>query len=229
MVANLIAALVRAFAQLSERPTLRLVLASAGLTLLLLVALWGGVITLLASTRLFDMAWLERVVDWAGGATALVAAWFLLPAVAGLVAGLFAEQVAAHVERRHYPGLPPAAGQSLLAGLATGLRFALLVLAVNVLALPAYLLLFFLPPLNVALYVLLNGWLLGREYFELVAYRRLDRAAALALRRRLGGTLFLAGAVTVGLFAVPGLNLLAPFIATALMAHLLAPHFFAAT
>ena len=49
------------------------------------------------------------------------------------------------------------------------------------------------------------------------------------MRRRVGGTLFLAGAVTVGLFTVPGLNLLAPFIATAFMAHLLAPHFFAAT
>jgi len=223
----MIAALFRAFGQLTQRPTLKLVLGSAVLTLILLLALWGAVVLVLANTRLFDIIWLERLIDWVGGSVALVGAWFLLPAVAGAVAGLFAERVAAHVERRYYPGLPPVPGQAFMAGVWTGLRFVLLFLVVNLVAMPAYLLLFFLPPLNIVLYVVLNAWLLGREYFELVAYRRLDGVAVLALRRRTAGTLFLAGAVTVGMFAAPGLNLLAPFIATAFMVHLLAPRFFA--
>jgi len=38
-----------------------------------------------------------------------------------------------------------------------------------------------------------NGYLLGREYFEAVAYRRLDAAAIRAARERSGLRVFLAG------------------------------------
>ena len=43
----------------------------------------------------------------------LVLAWLLFPIVARLILGLFAEDVVALVERRHYRELPPAPGMSM--------------------------------------------------------------------------------------------------------------------
>jgi uncharacterized protein involved in cysteine biosynthesis len=65
-----------------------------------------------------------------------------------------------------------------------------------------------------------NGYLLGREYFELVALRRVDATEAEAMRSRFRGRMFLAGLVTAFLLTVPFVNLVAPIIGTAAMVHL---------
>src|SRR3546814_18267334 len=65
-------------------------------------------------------------------------------------------------------------------------------LILNLLVLPLYLVLIWIPPLNLLLFYLLNGYLLGREYFEMVAVRRLDLAAAKRLRRAFRGQVILA-------------------------------------
>jgi uncharacterized protein involved in cysteine biosynthesis len=99
----------------------------------------------------------------------------------------------------------------------TSLRLMLLTLALNLLALPIYVL---VPGINVFVFFGLNGYLFGREYFEVVALRRLDGDAAKAMRRRFGGRVFLGGVIITGLFALPFVNLAAPVIATAFMVHL---------
>ena len=92
-------------------------------------------------------------------------------------------------------------------------------LGLNLLALPLYLLLLFVPPFNLFVFYLLNGYLLGREYFELVAARRLDTAGVRRLRRAYRGRLLLAGAVIAFLLTVPIVNLVTPIIATGFMLH----------
>ena len=93
----------------------------------------------------------------------------------------------------------------------------LLSIALNLLALPIYLL---VPVLNIFVFLGLNGYLFGREYFEAVALRRLDIAAVTAVRRRFGGRIFLGGVIIAGAFALPFFNLVAPVIAIAFMVHL---------
>jgi uncharacterized protein involved in cysteine biosynthesis len=66
----------------------------------------------------------------------------------------------------------------------------------------------------------LNGYLLGREYFELVALRRLDESSTRALRKAYQGSIFLSGVMIAVLTSVPLVNLAAPVIATAFMVHL---------
>src|SRR3546814_18922147 len=68
-------------------------------------------------------------------------------------------------------------------------------------------------------FYLLNGYLLGREYFEMVAVRRLDLAGAKRLRRDFRGRVVLAGAVIAFLLTIPLVNLVTPMIATAFMLH----------
>jgi hypothetical protein len=66
------------------------------------------------------------------------------------------------------------------------------------------------PGINLVLFLALNGYLLGRGYFEVVALRRLDAAAATALRHRHGGRVFLGGVATTGMSALPLVILVAP-------------------
>lgn len=81
----------------------------------------------------------------------------------------------------------------------------------------AYLL---LPPLAPLIFLALNGFLLGREYFQLIAARRLGRAGARALRRRHAATIWLAGALMALPLLVPVVNLLVPVIGAATFTHL---------
>jgi uncharacterized protein involved in cysteine biosynthesis len=79
-----------------------------------------------------------------------------------------------------------------------------------------------MPGVNFFVFLGLNGYLFGREYFEVVALRRLDPLAVRAARRRAAGRVFVAGVVIAGLFAIPFVNLVAAVIATAFMVHLVA-------
>ncbi|MDF2766966.1 MAG: hypothetical protein K0S81_3962, partial [Rhodospirillales bacterium] len=82
------------------------------------------------------------------------------------------------------------------------------------------LLFFWIPFIYPMVFYALNGYLLGREYFELVALRRLDENSVRALRRSYQGSILLSGALIAFITTVPLLNLAAPVVATAFMVHL---------
>jgi CysZ protein len=165
----------------------------------------------------FDLWWVNRLIDLLGGLAVIVLAWLLFPAVVTLVLGFFLDGAIASVEARRYPGLPPPRRQSFGEILRSGVRLALLGIAVNLLALPLYLL---LPGLNIVLFYALNGWLLGREYFELVALRRLDERELRAAWRAHWPRLLAGGVLIAVLLTVPVVNLAAPLIAAIFMLHL---------
>lgn len=220
----------KAVAQLDD-PRLRSVLwLSALLSLLVFAALWFGLWLLVESTpadAIPGMAWLSEKLgdafDWLAGSlfviALLVLTLMLFPAVITIIVGFFLERVVQAVETRHYPGLPQSRTVSLSETVISTAKFALIVVLVNLLALPFYALLIFLPPLNVVLFYLVNGYLVSREYFELVALRRLEPGAASRLRRRHRGRLQFAGMLLVLLMTIPVLNLLTPVIGAAFMLH----------
>jgi uncharacterized protein involved in cysteine biosynthesis len=76
------------------------------------------------------------------------------------------------------------------------------------------------PILNAAVFYGLNAYLLGREYFEMVALRRLDLRGAQQLRHVHRLRWFIAGLVNAGLLTIPVINLVAPLLAAAFMVHL---------
>ena len=189
---------------------------SLAVVALLSFGLWLG-ISALDDTRL---SWLRYLVSIAAGLGVVVLSWFLYPAAISVVIGFFLEEVAAAVEARHYPNLPPAREQPLREAVVGGLRFAVWALLVNLLALPVILVATFLPPLNLVVFYGLNGYLLSREYFDQVALRRLDERQARRLRRAFGARIFGAGVIVAVLLTIPLVNLVAPVVATAFMLHL---------
>jgi uncharacterized protein involved in cysteine biosynthesis len=210
-------ALFRAIAQLSVPALRRVVVLSLGLAVASFIALWLGIAFALAHTALFGWQPLNWLVDLLGALAVLALTWLLFPAVVTIIMGFFLDRVAAAVEALDYPGRGPARRMPVREIIAVTLRLMALTLLLNLLALPVYLL---LPGVNFFVFFGLNGYLFGREYFEVVALRRLDPAATRAARHRFAGRVFLGGTAIAGLFALPLVNLLAPVIATAFMVHL---------
>lgn len=209
-------ALLLAIGQLSDPGSRRVVwigvLSAAAAFALLATGVWWA----LFHTVLTGYAWVDWVLDLLGGLAVLVLAWLLFPATVGTVSSFFLDEVVEAVERRHYPQLPPARQTGIGEELLTALRFLLVVLLVNLAALPLY---FMLPGLNLLIFYTANGYLLGREYFEMVAMRRLGRKEAAYLRRAKPLKPFSAGVVIAFLSTIPIVNLLVPVIASAFMVH----------
>jgi uncharacterized protein involved in cysteine biosynthesis len=216
----MLAMLARTFRQLDDPTIRRVIWFGVAMAALVLAATWFGLAHLLDGRVATGIAWLDgplnQLVQLLGATAVAIMAWLFYPGLAGAFVGIFLEDVAAAVERRHYPDLPPARAQSIGEMIVVGLRFAAVTVALNLLVLPIYLL---VPALNLAVFLLLNGWLLGRGFYEVVALRRLAPEPAAAVRRTGRMKLLLPGIVIALGMTVPVLNLLAPVLATILMVH----------
>ena len=87
----------------------------------------------------------------------------------------------------------------------------------NVLALILYA---FFVPFAPFIFWGLNGFLLGREYFQLAAMRRVGRAKAKELRKRHFATIWLAGVLMAMPLTIPLVNLVIPIMGAATFTHL---------
>ena len=157
--------------------------------------------------------WIEKTIEWLGGLALVVGSIFLIPPVSSLIAGLYVDDIAAEVETTTYPQDPPGKPVATLPAIGLALKFFVVVLAVNILA--VFLLL--IPGINLIAFYLGNGYLLGREYFELAAMRHMPPDEAKQLRRANRVTVLLCGLIIAAIASVPILNLITPLFATAFM------------
>lgn len=145
----------------------------------------------------------------------LMGIFLMAPVTAGF-SGLFAENVANAVEDIHYPaakGLPVDFWGGLWESLAV-MGAVILVTLVTLLLTP------FLGPLASVLFYGGNGWLLGREFFQMAARRHLHEPQATALRRSLTAQATTLGVLIALLLTVPVLNVVVPVLAAAGFTHL---------
>lgn len=205
--------LSRAFAELGDPRARKVVLLGVGLAILTLIALIVGTNALLDWAMTTRWAWLDTIVEVLGVLGTAVVAWFLFPGVVVAISSLFLERIVDATEDRYFPDLPPPRSVSVIEAAGSGLRLLALALALNILALPVY----FVPLLNFPVWVLLNGYLVGREYAELVGMRRLDRPKLAVLLRQQRWQFWTAGMVIAVLLAVPFLNLVVPVVGAAFM------------
>ncbi|HBR61370.1 MAG TPA: hypothetical protein DEA94_02555 [Rhodobacteraceae bacterium] len=221
----ILSSIVKALRQIGDQRFRQVLLLGIGLSVLFLVGATLGVFTLInwsfgpeASLPLIGpVSWASDVMSWASVLAMLVLSVFLMMPVASAIISLFLERVVQAVEDKHYPNLPVVTGIPLGQALFDMLNFLLVLLAANLVALLLYALFF---PVAPFIFWGMNGFLLGREYFQLVATRRLGWAEAKALRRRHTGKIWLAGTLVAVPLSMPLVNLVIPILAVATFTHL---------
>ncbi len=220
----LLAALRDTFGLLRARPCRRLALLSAALSLALLVAalavmllIYGHILAGEGAEKGRDQG-LADLFGINGIAFLLVASIGLMTPVAAVFGALSAGPVSGMIEHLRWSMVaenqsrPPARDWVNFTGLlvaANALTIMLIVFLTDLLGSAALL-----------LWPMVNGALLGREYFTLVARRHLDPGALAKLRAAHRGRIWVAGIVTALFLSLPLLNLAAPFLGLAWFAHI---------
>jgi len=216
----MIAALFKALNQMPD-PAFRHAIGRTLLfSLLLFAALLYGTWWLLSDTHLFPWKWLDDIVDVLGWVAGLVAAFVLFPSGALIIISFLLEPVVRAVELKHYPALKPPRQQPISESVFLALSYATITSLLNLALLPLYLFFFWIPPLIVFVFTVVNGYLLGREYFELIAPRRLEPAAVRRMWKRYRGRLWIAGLIIALMLSIPFVNWIMPVAAAAFMLHI---------
>jgi uncharacterized protein involved in cysteine biosynthesis len=224
-------AAVKALTQILSPPMRSILWRSIGLGLVLITVLAIGLQRLLSWFAASGAAWAEAmlgpgfhttldvlawIVSIAAGLGVVFGAVMLMPAITSLVASVFVDEVADHVEHEYYPAEPP--GLALPFGLAAseGVKTALLTILVYLIALPFV----FVAGAGFLAFFIATAWLLGREYFELAAMRFRPPAEAKAMRKENAAIVFTAGLVIAAFVSIPIVNLATPLFGMAFMVHM---------
>ena len=224
-------AALKALSQMISPPMRSILWRSIGLALVLITVLAIGLQRLLSWFATYGEVWLEgllgpgwhtslEVLAWivsiAAGLGVVFGAVFLMPAITSVVASLFVDDVADHVEREHYPAERPGVALPFSQAIYEGVKTALLTILVYLIALPFVL----LAGAGFLIFFLATAWLLGREYFELAAMRFRSPEEAKAMRRDNAATIFAAGLIIAAFVSIPIVNLATPIFGMAFMVHM---------
>lgn len=215
----------KAVLQLPDPRFRRVLMLGIGLTIALLVGIYALILALIQGATSGPMTMPDgNEVTWIGdllGAGSfflmIVMSVFLMIPVASAITSLFLDDVAQAVEDVHYPHLAPMPRVSFWEGLRDTLNFLGILLLANILAMVLYV---FLPFAAIPIFYALNGYLLGREYFQLVAMRRVGRTKAKELWSQNSGAVWRAGCLMAIPLSIPLVNLIVPILGAATFTHL---------
>ncbi|MGZ9811967.1 EI24 domain-containing protein [Pseudoroseicyclus sp. H15] len=216
---------MKAVGQIGDPRFRRVLIVGVLLALALLIGFYAGLLWLinLADPGALELpvvgqvTWLGDLLAWGSLALMLFLSMFLMIPVASAITSMFLDDVAAAVEAEYYPALPPVAGATFWEGVVDTVNFLGVLIAANLLAFLFYAL---LPPAAPFIFYAMNGFLLGREYFQIAAMRREGRAGAKALRSRNIFQIWLAGCLMAVPLSIPLINLLVPVLGAATFTHL---------
>lgn len=184
------------------------------------LVIWAAAWWLIMRSSWVDAAWLDSSLHALGGLAVMVVTLLLFPSVFVVLQSLFLDGLADKIESRHYPGMGSAVGATFKDGTLTAIKIMLLMIVVNLVMLPVYILGSILLGAGMAIFYAVNGWVCGREYYAQVALRRMSRGEVKQWTSRNGLILWLSGTFITLLGTVPVLNLAAPVIGCAFMVHI---------
>src|SRR3954469_22234308 len=222
---------IKALSQILSPPMRSILWRSIGLALVLIVVLAIGLQRLLSWFATSGERWAEamlgpgfetplNVLAWmvsiAAGLGVVFGALLLMPAITAMVASVFVDEVAEHVELEHYPAERPGMALPLGVAMTEGVKTALLTILVYLIALPFV----FLAGAGFIAFFIATAWLLGREYFELAAMRFRPPAEAKAMRKDNAAVIFMAGLIIAAFVSIPIVNLATPLFGMAFMVHM---------
>ena len=169
-----------------------------------------------AANLIGDQSWLGALINIGGALfTIALSIWLMVPVTSAIIA-LFLDEVAQAVEARHYPHLPKQTATKLQDQILVGIRFLGILLLANI---GALILSMIVPLLGPFVFWATNGYLMGREYFQMAAMRRLPRAQAQELFQRHQGSIWTAGVLMAIPMSIPLVGLFIPILGAATFTH----------
>jgi CysZ protein len=209
--------MARAIAQLGDRAFLAVLLHCLAWSAVCFIALHVVAVWVVHHVAPWHgpLGWAAELLATVGAT--LLTLWLFLP-LAAAISMLYLGRIAAAVERRYYPCLPPACGASVVAQ-----AWDAVVLCVRILvfSLVAVFLVLIVPGAGIVLAWAIAAYALGRGLFVTVSMRRMPRAAADSLYRRFRWQILAQGGLMAAAAYLPGVNLLVPVLGTAAMVHVL--------
>jgi CysZ protein len=177
----------------------------------------GVVITITWTTvHLIDLdtGWLDTLLTGIVGLLTGIGGWFMLPSLTVLIAGLFQEITIQRVDRIYYPKAVRCEDLKFWSEIWHDIRFTVWAVLLNLLVLPLYLL-----GIGFVVSILLNSYLLGREFFESAAGYHIGKVKAKELGRQHRKTMYGGGFIITVMTLLPVLNLFVPLFAVVWMVH----------
>ena len=159
-------------------------------------------------------SWFRDFAQFLGGSLILVISYFFFAGIHGAFVGIFIDDILDAVHQKHYPQAPWQKPPSMTKSLLFSGRILLLTFALNLLASPLLILGWFIPPLGLSLQIILNGYLLGKEYGQLVEFRIPKDQPASPVPKY-----FVNGMIASCIWVIPVLNLLAPILLAGSVLH----------
>ena len=215
---------LKSVAQFDDPKFRRVLSRGMGLTIVLLIAACllvnFGINQLLSSAwaanMIGDQSWLGALINVGGVLfTIALSIWLMVPVTSAIIA-LFLDEVAQAVEARHYPHLPKQTATKLQDQILVGIRFLGILLLANI---GALILSMIVPLLAPFVFWATNGYLMGREYFQMAAMRRMPRAQAQELYQRHQGSIWTAGILIAIPMSIPLVGLFIPILGAATFTH----------
>jgi len=204
----------KTISSLRKGELLGLVLLTGGVALLVVTISVAGLTWVVSGLVRLEWGWLDTLVNWLVGMLSGLAGWFMLPPLVILIAGIFQERIIHKVELACYPDRVRKEEPRFWADLRHDLAFTLRALLLNLLILPLYLV-----GIGFVAAIVLNSYLLGREFFESAAGYHLGKPAARKLGRCHRLAVYGGGLVLTLLTLVPLFNLMTPIVGIVWMVH----------
>lgn len=215
---------LKSVAQFDDPKFRRVLSRGMGLTIVLLIA--ACLLVNFGINQLLSSAWAANLIgnqSWLGALinvggvlfTIALSIWLMVPVTSAIIA-LFLDEVAQAVEARHYPHLPKQTATKLQDQILVGIRFLGILLLANI---GALILAMIVPLLAPFVFWATNGYLMGREYFQMAAMRRMPRAQAQELFQRHQGSIWTAGILMAIPMSIPLVGLFIPILGAATFTH----------
>ncbi len=158
-------------------------------------------------------SWVRTVIKVILAVFLFILGFFFFNSIHAGFLGLFMDGVIDAVNEKHYPSISLKPAPKTLTSAIIATRLVVLSLVVNLIATPIFIIGWFLPPIGIAMQLLVNGYLLGKEYQAAIDQRLpselIHKADSFTLHGSLGTAIWL----------VPILNLFAPVLVCASIFH----------
>ena len=212
---------IKALGQLTDPRFRRVLLLGIGFAIIVMVLIYvimiAGLNSLVSifAPSLADQT-MAQIIGFGSLIFVVILSFFLMVPVASLITSFFLDDVADAVEAKYYPSFPLAQRVNVWQGFIDTVRFFGIMVLFNVIAFFAALV---MPPLAPFIFFGTNGYLLGREYFQLVAIRRLGRQTAQELFKANRIQVWWAGCLMALPLTLPLVNLFIPILGAATFTH----------